>query len=56
MLETQTPGTPDDETRHAELYRLQQARRLLDEVAAGLPPDDPLRQAIERGRGTDAGR
>lgn len=55
MHEKQSPGDTD-ETRHAEAFRLAHARILLDEVAAGLPPDDPLRQAIERGRGTDAGR
>lgn len=55
MHEKQSPGDTD-ETRLAEAFRLVQARRLLDEVAAGLPPDDPLRQAIERGCGTDAGR
>ena len=45
-----TPPMPDAETRRrAELQRLAQARRLMEEAAASLPPGDPLRLAIERG-------
>ncbi len=49
--------TPDDSDAHrAHLYRLQQARRLLDEVEAALPPGHPVRLAIERGRDAEAAR
>ncbi|WP_162800423.1 hypothetical protein [Acidibrevibacterium fodinaquatile] len=46
--------TPDDtqgtDEAAADEYRLQQAREMLDAIAAGLPEGDPLRVAIERGR------
>ena len=44
------PTPADAETRRlAELQRLAQARRLMEEAAASLPPGVPLRLAIERG-------
>ena len=49
------PDAADDETRRlAELHRLAQARRLMEEAAASLPPGNPLRLAIERGLAEEA--
>lgn len=49
--------TPDDSiANHAHLYRLEQARQLLAEVEAVLPPGHPVRLAIERGRDAEAAR
>lgn len=47
-MKTSPPA--DAETRRlAELHHLAQARRLMEEIAASLPPGAPLRLAIERG-------
>jgi hypothetical protein len=49
------PDAADAETRRlAELQRLAQARRLMEEAAASLPPGNPLRLAIERGLAEEA--
>lgn len=49
------PDAADDETRRlAKLHRLAQARALMEEAAASLPPGDPLRLAIERGLAEEA--
>lgn len=50
-----TDDTDDETRRHAELWRLAQARRLMAEVAADLALDDPLRLAIARALAAEPG-
>ncbi len=49
------PTPADAETRRlAELQRLAQARAMMEDLAASLPPGNPLRLAIERGLAEEA--
>ena len=49
------PTPADAETRRlAELQRLAQARAIMEEAVASLPPGNPLRLAIERGLAEEA--